>query len=371
MGGLVAIPPALRYRLVPAAEPRSAPPAEPLLVDYLRRGREAACNPHPLFDITFYRSQNPDVVQAGVDPLLHYLTNGASKGRDPHPLFDTDWYLRQNPDLAASGANPLVDYLRRGREAGCNPHPLFDTTFYLGQTNDDATKGMNPLVHYISDGVREGRNPNPLFDTTFYVTQYSDVAASGINPLVHYARFGVSQRRLPNRGFGERRYMRDVLTKLETAAARHVEVNEFDAALRLVQLRVAEVCACTHQRGWISGDERLDGLCLSIGREVRGAADRRRPVSKAGRRRCVYVVSELYRDGGHTRVLEDLIAAQPEADHYIIWTWGESADGDAIHEYGGSPSCPKKRSSLRYCAANRSNDFVLRSPFSLDVVLTS
>src|SRR6516164_8469429 len=104
------------------------------LVDYLRRGGEAGCNPHPLFDTTFYRSQNPDVAQAGIDPLLHYLASGALEGRDPHLLFDTDWYLQQNPDLAASGVNPLVDYLCRGRELGCNPHPPFDTTFYRSQT---------------------------------------------------------------------------------------------------------------------------------------------------------------------------------------------------------------------------------------------
>jgi len=57
--------------------------------------------------------------------------------------------------------------------------------------------------------------------------------------------------------------------------------------------------------------------------------DRRRPVAQAGQRRCVYVVSKLYRDGGHTRLLEDLIAAQPQADHRIIWTWAESTDATA------------------------------------------
>jgi len=173
------------------------------------------------------------------------------EGSDPHPLFDTDWYVQQNPDLAASGVNPLVDYLRRGREAGCNPHPLFDTTFYLGQGNGAATKGINPLVHYVTDGVREGQDPNPLFDTSFYLTQYPDVAASGINPLAHYATFGASQRRLPNRWFGERRHLQNALTRLVAAAASHVEANEFDAALRLTQLRGAEVCTYTQQRGWI------------------------------------------------------------------------------------------------------------------------
>jgi hypothetical protein len=128
---------------------------------------------------------------------------------------------------------------------------------------------------------------------------------------------------------GERWHLRNALTRLETAATSHVEANEFEAALRLIQAQVTEVLIRTQQRGWISGSDKLDGLCLSIGREVRGVTDHGRPVPQSSRRLCVYVVSELYRDGGHTRLLEDLIAAQPQADHYIIWTWGETADSNA------------------------------------------
>jgi hypothetical protein len=40
-------------------------------------------------------------------------------------------------------------------------------------------------------------------------------------------------------------------------------------------------------------------------------------------------VSELYRQGGHTRLLEDLINAQPDVEQHIIWTYGESADKEA------------------------------------------
>lgn len=118
----------------------------------------------------------------------------------------------------------------------------------------------------------------------------------------------------------------NALARIETAAARHVEANEFDLALRLIQDEGWEMCGRTLARGSISGSYRLDGLCLSIGREVRGVVDRRPPAPRAGRRRYIYAVSELYRDGGHTRLLEDLIAAQPYADHQIIWTWGERFD---------------------------------------------
>lgn len=122
---------------------------------------------------------------------------------------------------------------------------------------------------------------------------------------------------------------RNALAGLETAAASLVDANEFDVALRLIQAKAGELWLRTQVTGWISGSDRLDRLCLSIGREVRGVAERPRPAALAGRPRHVYAVSQLYREGGHTRLLEDLIAAQPHADHQIIWTDSESADSIA------------------------------------------
>jgi hypothetical protein len=116
------------------------------------------------------------------------------------------------------------------------------------------------------------------------------------------------------------------LAGLETAASRHVGANEFDVALQLIQDQSGEICGHSLAGGRISGSYRLDGLCLLIGREVRGVVDRRPAAPPAGRRRYTYAVSQRYREGGHTRLLEDLIAAQPYADHEIIWTWGERFD---------------------------------------------
>lgn len=118
----------------------------------------------------------------------------------------------------------------------------------------------------------------------------------------------------------------NALSRLEIAAERHIEANEFDVALRLIQDQADEIWMRTQQRGWISGSEKLDRLCLSIGLRVLDAAKQTCQVSRNDRRRFVYAVSELYRDGGHTRLLEDLIAAQPHDDHEVIWTWGERAD---------------------------------------------
>ncbi|MGI8603275.1 MAG: hypothetical protein ACR2OZ_09780, partial [Verrucomicrobiales bacterium] len=65
----------------------------------------------------------------------------------------------------------------------------------------------------------------------------------------------------------------------------------------------------------------LDGLCLEIARGM--ARDEnwdQRPRSEADRETQVYVATELYESGGHTRVLEDFIAAQPGRRHLILLT---------------------------------------------------
>src|SRR5688572_18444839 len=44
------------------------------------------------FDKAWYLAHNPEIAEAGIDPILHYLRQGAANGRNPHPLFDTNWY---------------------------------------------------------------------------------------------------------------------------------------------------------------------------------------------------------------------------------------------------------------------------------------
>lgn len=64
-----------------------------------------------LFDANWYLVDNPDVADAGIDPLQHYLEFGGREGRRPSPYFDGDAYLDANPRLKAladvSGLSPL------------------------------------------------------------------------------------------------------------------------------------------------------------------------------------------------------------------------------------------------------------------------
>ena len=178
------------------------------ILHYIRFGVQEGRNPHPLFDTSFYLEQNPDVAQAGLNPLVHYLGWGTHEGRDPHPLFDTSFYLEQNPDVAQAGLNPLVHYLGWGTHEGRDPHPLFDTSFYLEQNPDVAQAGLNPLEHFLMVGAHEERDPHPLFDTSFYLEQRPEVAAVGMNPLAHFLKEGPNEKfdpfsaavHLPNTG---------------------------------------------------------------------------------------------------------------------------------------------------------------------------
>ena len=134
---------------------------------------------HPLFDPVFYLRRYPDVVAAGVNPLVHYLKRGRAELRQPHPLFDPVFYLDRNPDVRKAGIDPLLHYISHGAAEDRKPHPLFEPVYYR------ATCGQapaNPLIHFLSCGV-EAANPHPLFDCAAYLEAHPEVRE---NPLVHY-----------------------------------------------------------------------------------------------------------------------------------------------------------------------------------------
>lgn len=77
--------------------------------------RDAAAE---FFDEAFYLAMNPDLAQAGLDPLDHFLRHGWREDRDPSFEFSVGDYLELNPDVAASGAHPFVHYVTTGRHEG-------------------------------------------------------------------------------------------------------------------------------------------------------------------------------------------------------------------------------------------------------------
>lgn len=70
------------------------------------------------FDNNFYLTNYPDILAAGLDPVLHYLDMGWQEHRDPSPSFSTRFYLKTNPDVIATGVNPFVHFLQSGQAEG-------------------------------------------------------------------------------------------------------------------------------------------------------------------------------------------------------------------------------------------------------------
>src|ERR1044071_5907065 len=77
-----------------------------------------------LFDRAYYLLHNPDVQQAGIDPLTHFLDQGWQEGRNPSAVFDTNFYLTTYPDVRQARTNPLVHYLRFGQAEGRPRNPI-------------------------------------------------------------------------------------------------------------------------------------------------------------------------------------------------------------------------------------------------------
>lgn len=103
----------------PATETRSASPSSLVTAG----DRQVAS---PLFDAGYYLSANPDVRDAGVDPLEHFLIQGYREGRNPSATFSVNYYLRANPDVAAAGINPLVHFALAGKREGRLPRRPLD-----------------------------------------------------------------------------------------------------------------------------------------------------------------------------------------------------------------------------------------------------
>lgn len=70
------------------------------------------------FDEVYYLEVNPDVADAGVDPLVHFMQNGWREGRDPNAYFSVRRYLEVNVDVAEAGVNPFLHFLIAGKSEG-------------------------------------------------------------------------------------------------------------------------------------------------------------------------------------------------------------------------------------------------------------
>ena len=97
------------------------------------------------------------------DPAMHYLIEGWTRGCDPSPFFSTSGYLKANPDVAEAGVNPLVHWEewghREARRRGSvdlvallKAHPQLVTDMKNGLVRLRVTNACNAKCRYC--GVR-------------------------------------------------------------------------------------------------------------------------------------------------------------------------------------------------------------------------
>jgi capsular polysaccharide biosynthesis protein len=147
---------------------------------YLTYGGSEGRDPSPRFCSRWYLDTYKDVKEAGINPLVHYLKRGRKEGRAAMPppslttdedehrslirssgFFDDESYLANNPDVAQAGIDPLFHYLHYGGFEGRDLPPHFYSQWYLDTYEDVGKSGINPLVHYLKYGQKEGRRKEP------------------------------------------------------------------------------------------------------------------------------------------------------------------------------------------------------------------
>ena len=84
-----------------------------LALKRLIKRQKAAINASGFFDEEWYREKylSQDI---GKSPIEHYLIEGWLIGNDPSEEFSTIKYLISNPDVAEAGLNPLYHYVKYG-----------------------------------------------------------------------------------------------------------------------------------------------------------------------------------------------------------------------------------------------------------------
>ena len=110
---------------------------------------------------------------------------------------------------------------------------------------------------------------------------------------------------------------------VQESAIHLVDKGDVDQALRLIHDFVERIVTeplCVAQ---VFGSKVLDDLCQRIGRANLAAVERE--VAEVARIQLaqpvfIYIVTKLQKSGGHTRVIEDFIRAQPEGQHIVLST---------------------------------------------------
>jgi len=172
------------------------------------------------FDADLYLSENQDVKDANVDPLVHFTTYGCHEGRRANHWFHESMvpfdlayrnssipsyilYLTHLPGINEKQFFYRCSNSRQAIKTGhrdcfqCQSMSVdFDVLFYRHKSpNTDFNN--SELAHFCEIGFKESKNPSPLFDVNYYLQNNPDVKAAGLNPFFHYLISGLIEGRKP------------------------------------------------------------------------------------------------------------------------------------------------------------------------------
>jgi glycosyltransferase involved in cell wall biosynthesis len=118
-----------------------------------------------LFDREWYLDRNPDVRNAGFDPLNHFLQYGWRERRDPGPRFRVSSYLAEHPEIDGDNVNALIHFLCSG---GSFHNPRLDADWRILDVapipHEAAAweSGIAARPHFQSADLGRERHSKPL-----------------------------------------------------------------------------------------------------------------------------------------------------------------------------------------------------------------
>lgn len=213
------------------------------LTHYIEKGADLGYRPNPYFDAQFYSTQSG--IAEPCEALLHFAEVGWREGLDPSKEFLIEPYMQANPDIADAGVNPLAHFLAHGRHEGrkaisksfidpwamplnamaldkakttnvqksmafkVERSGLFDAAFYCSSYRDylDTAGLAQPALHYVVFGEKHGLRPNPYFDPEYY-RRNSKAKRSSTPLLLEYASKGWKKGRHPSAKFDVTLYIK-------------------------------------------------------------------------------------------------------------------------------------------------------------------
>lgn len=113
------------------------------------------------FDKKFYLKQNPDVLEVGIDPVVHYCLYGWKEGRNPSSQFDNNFYLNSNYKYNIN-MNPVVHYELYGKYNNEIIGPETKVKYRVSDMVKAHFAESKPLNAYMIDS--EKRRLNVIFN---------------------------------------------------------------------------------------------------------------------------------------------------------------------------------------------------------------